>query len=262
MRIGSETVMRPVSYGQPLLHARRRSCRSFHGSLRAPWRSSAIVVSPGDERRHRLRCRTSRIDLAYERFGAPDAPPVLLVMGLGNQMLGWPEGFCSALDGRGLHVIRFDNRDVGLSTHRHDAPPPDVTAALSGDTSSVSYTLSDMAADSVALLDALELDSAHIVGASGLRSGCAGVHDRAAHRRGKAGSSQQGPRAGGVSARTLLRRLSSVSRLYVSLHARGNVSVNRCRGACLPGGSGSGPARHRAGPGGPDASSPTARMPG
>ena len=108
----------------------------------------------------------SRIDLAYERFGDPDAPPVLLVMGLGIQMLGWPEGFCSALVDRGLQVIRFDNRDVGLSTHRHDAPPPDVTAALSGDTSSASYTLSDMAADSVALLDALELDSAHIVGAS------------------------------------------------------------------------------------------------
>ena len=108
----------------------------------------------------------SGIDLAYERFGDPDAPPVLLVMGLGIQMLGWPEGFCSALVDRGLHVIRFDNRDVGLSTHRHDAPPPDVTAALSGDFSSASYTLSDMAADSVGLLDALELDSAHIVGAS------------------------------------------------------------------------------------------------
>ncbi len=104
--------------------------------------------------------------MAYERFGDPGAPPLLLVMGLGTQMLGWPEGFCSALVGRGLHVIRFDNRDVGLSTHCHDAPTPDVTAALSGDMSSASYTLSDLAADSVALLGALELDSAHIVGAS------------------------------------------------------------------------------------------------
>ena len=101
------------------------------------------------------------MDLAYERFGDPGAPSVLLVMGLGTQMLGWPEGFCAALVGRGLHVIRFDNRDVGLSTHRHDAPPPDVIAALSGDMSSASYTLSDMAADSFALLDALELESAH-----------------------------------------------------------------------------------------------------
>ena len=74
-------------------------------------------------------------------------PPVLLVMGLATQMLGWPDEFCSALVARGLHVIRFDNRDVGLSTHLHDARPPDVMAALSGDSSSASYTLSDMAAD-------------------------------------------------------------------------------------------------------------------
>ena len=108
----------------------------------------------------------SGIDIAYERFGDRDAPPVLLVMGLATQMLGWPDEFCSALVARGLHVIRFDNRDVGLSTHLHDAPAPDVMAALSGDSSSASYTLSDMAADSVGLLDALGLDSAHIVGAS------------------------------------------------------------------------------------------------
>src|ERR1019366_9229453 len=108
----------------------------------------------------------SGIDIAYERFGDRDAPPVLLVMGLATQMLGWPEEFCSALVARGLHVIRFDNRDVGLSTHLHDARQPDVMAALSGDSSSASYTLSDMAGDSVGLLDALELDSAHIVGAS------------------------------------------------------------------------------------------------
>ncbi len=108
----------------------------------------------------------SGIDIAYERFGDRGAPPVLLVMGLATQMLGWPEEFCSALVARGLHVIRFDNRDVGLSTHLHDARVPDVMAALSGDSSSASYTLSDMAGDSVGLLDALEIDGAHIVGAS------------------------------------------------------------------------------------------------
>jgi pimeloyl-ACP methyl ester carboxylesterase len=108
----------------------------------------------------------SGIEIAYERFGDPDAPPVLLVMGLGRQMLGWLDEFCSGLVARGLHVIRFDNRDVGLSTHLHDAPPPDVMAALSGNSSSATYTLSDMAADSVGLLDALALDSAHLVGAS------------------------------------------------------------------------------------------------
>jgi pimeloyl-ACP methyl ester carboxylesterase len=107
-----------------------------------------------------------RIDIAYERFGEPRSPPVLLVMGLGTQMLGWPDGFCEALAGRGFHVIRFDNRDIGLSSHLTDAPPPDVRAALQGDSSTASYTLSDMAGDVVGLLDALGLESAHLVGAS------------------------------------------------------------------------------------------------
>jgi pimeloyl-ACP methyl ester carboxylesterase len=108
----------------------------------------------------------ARVDIAYERFGEPELPPVLLVMGLGTQMLGWPDGFCVALAARGVHVIRFDNRDIGLSTHLTDAPAPDVGAALLGDTSSASYTMSDMAADLAGLLDALGLDTAHLVGAS------------------------------------------------------------------------------------------------
>jgi pimeloyl-ACP methyl ester carboxylesterase len=107
-----------------------------------------------------------RLDVAYERFGDPELPPVLLVMGLGTQMLGWPDGFCDALLRRGLHVIRLDNRDIGLSSHMTRAPAPDVRAALRGDTSSASYTLSDMAGDTVGLLDALGLHSAHLVGAS------------------------------------------------------------------------------------------------
>jgi pimeloyl-ACP methyl ester carboxylesterase len=106
------------------------------------------------------------IEVAFERFGDPRAPPVLLVMGIGGQMIGWPEGFCAELVARALHVIRFDNRDVGLSSHFPDAPKPDLAAALAGDASSASYTLSDMASDTVGLLDALGLDSAHIVGAS------------------------------------------------------------------------------------------------
>ncbi len=108
----------------------------------------------------------ARIDIAYERFGAPEAPPVVLVMGLGTQMLGWPDGFCKALAGHGLQVIRFDNRDAGLSSHMTNAPLPDVRAALLGSTSSASYTLSDLAADTVGLLDALGLDGVHLVGAS------------------------------------------------------------------------------------------------
>jgi pimeloyl-ACP methyl ester carboxylesterase len=106
------------------------------------------------------------IELAYETFGEPSDPPVLLVMGLGTQMLGWPDGFCRALADREHFVVRFDNRDVGLSTHLHDAPKPDVVAAFRGDLSSASYTLSDMATDTVALMDALGWDSAHVVGAS------------------------------------------------------------------------------------------------
>jgi pimeloyl-ACP methyl ester carboxylesterase len=112
------------------------------------------------------RARVGGIELAYERFGAPGDVPVLLVMGLATQMLGWPDEFCATLAGRGHEVVRFDNRDVGLSTHLHDAQPPDVMAAFAGDTSSASYTLSDMAADTVGLLDALGWDSAHLVGAS------------------------------------------------------------------------------------------------
>jgi pimeloyl-ACP methyl ester carboxylesterase len=108
----------------------------------------------------------ARIDMAYERFGEPELPPALLVMGLGTQMLGWPDGFCAALAARGMHVIRFDNRDIGLSSHLTGVPAPDVGAALHGDSSSASYRLSDMAADTIGLLDALGLDSAHLVGAS------------------------------------------------------------------------------------------------
>jgi len=107
-----------------------------------------------------------RLELAYERFGDPSLPPVLLLMGLGTQMLGWPDGFCDALVARGLHVMRFDNRDVGLSSHMSDAPPPDLAAIFRGDTSSASYTLSDMAGDTVGLLRPLGLESAHLVGAS------------------------------------------------------------------------------------------------
>jgi len=106
------------------------------------------------------------IEVAYERLGDAQAPPVLLVQGVAAQMINWPDGFCAELIAHGTQVIRFDNRDVGLSSHFPDALTPDLPAALAGDLSSVSYTLSDMAADTVGLLDTLRLDSAHIVGVS------------------------------------------------------------------------------------------------
>ncbi len=108
----------------------------------------------------------SKIDIVYQRFGSTDAPPLLLIMGGGAQMIAWPDGFCFELVNNGLQVIRFDNRDTGLSTHFNDAPIPDLKAAMAGDYSTVSYTLSDMAADAVGLMDALGLQSAHLAGAS------------------------------------------------------------------------------------------------
>jgi pimeloyl-ACP methyl ester carboxylesterase len=106
------------------------------------------------------------IEIAYQRLGNPDAPVVLLIMGIAAQSVNWPDAFCNALVDRGLQVVRFDNRDSGLSTHLTDAPPPNLPAALAGDFSSVSYTLSDMAADAVGLLDVLRFEKAHVVGAS------------------------------------------------------------------------------------------------
>lgn len=108
----------------------------------------------------------ARIDIAYHRFGKTDAPAVLLIMGVAAQSIHWPDAFCNALVDHGLQVVRFDNRDAGLSTHLTDAPPPNLPAALAGDLSSASYNLSDMAADSVGLLDVLGIEKAHVVGAS------------------------------------------------------------------------------------------------
>ncbi|HSY77207.1 MAG TPA: alpha/beta hydrolase [Bacteroidia bacterium] len=106
----------------------------------------------------------SKVEIAYQRFGDITSPPILLIMG--GQMYAWPDGFCTELVNGGLQVIRFDNRDCGLSTHFDNAPEPDFAAAMKGDFSSVSYTLSDMAADTIGLIDVLGFKSAHIVGAS------------------------------------------------------------------------------------------------
>ena len=110
--------------------------------------------------------QTNGLTIAYEEFGERSDPPVLLIMGIGSQMISWPEGFCEELARRGHRVVRFDNRDAGESTHLHDAGKVDVTAVLGGDTSTAPYTLSDMADDAAGLLDALEIDAAHVVGAS------------------------------------------------------------------------------------------------
>ena len=120
-----------------------------------------------------LLASSNGIQLAYDRFGDPQGQPLLLIMGLGTQMIAWDEAFCGQLAERGYHVIRFDNRDIGQSTHLSTAPVPDVgkllMQALGGqpiDPASVPYTLADMALDTVGLLDALGIQNAHIVGAS------------------------------------------------------------------------------------------------
>ncbi|WP_345771661.1 alpha/beta fold hydrolase [Geodermatophilus sabuli] len=111
------------------------------------------------------RARVGDIEIAYETFGSAEDPPLLLVMGLATQMIGWPDEFCRGLADRGLFVVRFDNRDIGLSTHLDDAGAPDMGALLTG-SGSAPYALADMADDTAGLLDALGLDSAHVVGAS------------------------------------------------------------------------------------------------
>lgn len=112
------------------------------------------------------RAQANGIELEYETFGDPADPAILLIMGLGVQLLGWQEEFCETLAQRGFFVIRYDNRDVGLSSKIEDAPVPDVMGLMAGDTSSASYTVNDMADDAAGLLDALGIEAAHMVGVS------------------------------------------------------------------------------------------------
>src|SRR3954467_8994194 len=110
--------------------------------------------------------RANGIDIEYDEFGKSSDPALLLIMGFSAQMIAWDEDFCRLLAGEGFRVIRFDNRDVGLSTKIEGGPAPDIAAALGGDTSSAAYLLDDMADDAAGLLDALGIPAAHIVGAS------------------------------------------------------------------------------------------------
>ncbi len=106
------------------------------------------------------------IEVAYETFGDPGDPALLLIMGLGMQMVAWDTAFCDQLVAGGFHVVRFDNRDAGHSSKIEGGPRPNLPAAILGLTGSVSYSLADMAADAVGLLDHLGIDAAHLVGAS------------------------------------------------------------------------------------------------
>jgi pimeloyl-ACP methyl ester carboxylesterase len=110
-------------------------------------------------------CTVGEIEICYETFGDPGHPAILLIMGLGTQMVAWHEDFCADLAARGFFVIRHDNRDIGRSTHLDHLPVPSL-AQLARRDRNAPYTLADMAADSVGLLDHLGIESAHIVGAS------------------------------------------------------------------------------------------------
>ncbi|MDZ7885540.1 MAG: alpha/beta hydrolase [Mycobacterium sp.] len=115
--------------------------------------------------------KSGDLDIAYEDFGDENDPAVLLIMGLGAQLVLWRKDFCEKLVNQGLRVIRFDNRDVGLSSKlpgAHSGAPliPRMARSLVGVKSPAAYTLEDMADDAVALLDHLGLDRAHVVGGS------------------------------------------------------------------------------------------------
>jgi pimeloyl-ACP methyl ester carboxylesterase len=106
------------------------------------------------------------VELAYQEVGDPAAEPLLLVMGLGTQMLAWDEELCATLAERGFRVVRFDNRDIGRSTMLDSAGVPKRLDLFLGRRESAAYLLSDMAKDTACLMDHLGIDSAHVVGAS------------------------------------------------------------------------------------------------
>ncbi|HZZ61299.1 MAG TPA: alpha/beta hydrolase [Roseiarcus sp.] len=116
------------------------------------------------------RVRANGIDVEYESFGREDDPLVLLIMGLAAQLLFWPEPLCEGLAAKGFRVVRFDNRDIGKSTHLSDGGTPNIPELLkraaSGLRLETPYTLADMAEDAVGLISALGAGRAHVVGAS------------------------------------------------------------------------------------------------
>lgn len=119
---------------------------------------------------HEQFVKANGIELCCESFGAADAEPLILIMGLAAQMTHWDDEFCQQLADRGFRVIRFDNRDIGRSTRMTAHPPVGIQAViqaqLAGRPLPAPYLLRDMAQDTVGLMDAFGIGAAHIVGAS------------------------------------------------------------------------------------------------
>ena len=111
------------------------------------------------------RATVNGIEIAYETIGDPSNPPLLLVMGLGTQLIHWDLELCELFAERGFYVIRFDNRDAGRSTYI-DAPVPNIRRAMAGLKIDAPYLLDDMADDAFGLLDHLGIEAAHVAGAS------------------------------------------------------------------------------------------------
>ena len=109
--------------------------------------------------------KVGEVDLCWDELGDPDGEPMVMVMGLGTQLIHWHPDFCAELGERGYRVIRFDNRDAGLSTSFEGAPPARM-AAMFGLRRGLAYTLDDMADDVTGLMDELGIESAHLVGIS------------------------------------------------------------------------------------------------
>jgi len=115
------------------------------------------------------RAQIKDLELEYSLLGPPSGPPLLLIMGIGQQLVAWPQPLLQALSDAGVFTIRYDSRDTGLSTHFDDFTPPSMMQVLMGGregSSQAPYTLNDMADDAVGLLEHLGIDRAHILGVS------------------------------------------------------------------------------------------------
>ncbi len=110
--------------------------------------------------------KTNGIEIYYEVSGNPEGPPLVLVMGLSYQLTSWDQGLLTLLEGAGFRVVRFDNRDCGLSSSMDELGMPDLGGAMAGLPGASPYKLEDMAADVVGLMDALGIESTHLMGMS------------------------------------------------------------------------------------------------